>query len=93
MNQEAFVTGAPWALIYSGAKRGKVAPVFSRYGAVLKTHRLFRQYVWALALPQLWNEYSTRSHFVGPVETMWNVHANRMNRGLENEPLEIWRPY
>lgn len=33
------------------ARRGKVLPLLSKHGKFLKTHRIFRQYIWAWILP------------------------------------------
>lgn len=67
-------------LIYQFARRGKVLPVLSKYGKYLKTHRVFRQYIWAWLLPTtlLWT-WADFEH-IDNVEQLWKVHARRMQK-------------
>lgn len=94
------ITGALWYGIYTGARRGYVArkfgvtsALFSQYGRFLKTHRVFRQYLWALATPWLLGEYIARTLYVDNVNIHWAVHANRMRKGLLSEPKGVEVPF
>ena len=62
------------------------AAFFSQYGKLFGTHRLFRQYFWALAGPFLMVELFTRNRFVDNVNLHWAVHANRLNEGHLEDP-------
>jgi len=79
-------TAILWAFIYAGARKGFVAPIFSQYGRVAKTHRVFRQYLWSLIGPLFLAQYLTRTKFIDTINLQWAVHANRMRRGLLSDP-------
>jgi hypothetical protein len=52
--------------------------IFRQYGMFLKTHRIFRQYLWAALGPYAWAQLSTRAEFGNTVEVLWGTHATRM---------------
>jgi hypothetical protein len=65
-------------LFYQLAKRGVVLPLFKQYGSFMKTHRIFRHYLYTLILPlPLLLIYNT-SNYVNHVEYLWSVHQNRL---------------
>lgn len=66
-------------MLYGMAKRGVVLPILSKFGRVLKTHRLLRHYVWAWLLPNYLAWDVTNWYFLNQTEVLWSVHAERMN--------------
>ncbi|CAK63029.1 unnamed protein product (macronuclear) [Paramecium tetraurelia] len=88
----AIVTGASWTFLYQYAKRGQVLSILREYGSVLKTHRLFRQYLYTLVLPfAIANEY-TFVHYHDHIEQLWQVHANRLNKKDLSDPTGTQYP-
>jgi hypothetical protein len=62
------------------ARRNFVIPVLSKFGAFLKTHRLFRQYLWLAVLPYTFATLEANSIFAHQAERLWSIHANRLNK-------------
>jgi hypothetical protein len=38
-------------VLYQLARRNCVIPILRKYGKYFKTHRIYRQYLWAVVLP------------------------------------------
>ena len=48
---------------------------------MLKTHRLFRQYLALAFLPYLFAVGYTNHYFLNQTDKLWRIHANRLNKG------------
>lgn len=67
--------------MYQAARRGVVLPVLRQYGQFFKTHRIFRQYIWAAIIPTALSlAWVSEQNFCNVVQ-LWNVHARRLQRG------------
>ena len=54
-------------------------PIFKEYGTYFKTHRIFRQYLFALIVPPvLFTDYQNWSA-LGKTESLWATHSRRLN--------------
>lgn len=60
-----------------------MAPVLKQYGTYFKTHRVFRQYLYTLVLPVPLLVFINFRKFLNHTETLWTVHANRLNEQYE----------
>ncbi|EGR31862.1 hypothetical protein IMG5_100110 [Ichthyophthirius multifiliis] len=85
-------TGVTWFAIYSFARQGKVLPVLRQYGMFFKTHRIFRQYLWTLVLPILYQKNQLANKYYTHVETLQNIHVNRLNQHLLEDPIYTFYP-
>lgn len=61
------------------ARRGYVVPVLRQYGRFFKTHRVFRQYAWALVLPTTILATLVDLKHLDNVSELWATHSRRMN--------------
>jgi len=66
--------------VYSLAKQNVVLPFLSKFGRVLKTHRLFRHYLYLAVVPTVCAHVYTNWKFFGQAQHLWSVHAERLNR-------------
>lgn len=64
-------------------------PIFSKFGKVLKSHRLLRQYVWLALLPYTFATLHTNYYFLNQTEKLWKVHASRLNAGYSSPHLAL----
>lgn len=83
-----FVTAASWFSIFNLARRGYVTPIFRQYGHFFKTHRLFRQYLYALVLPYAVFTDCVNYSWLNHTEAFWAVHSRRMNAKYLCDNLE-----
>ena len=67
-------------LLHQLGRRGVVIPVLRKYGQFFKTHRIFRQYVWAAVLQTLLLQLETRWNHLDNVQQLWGVHARRLHQ-------------
>ena len=65
-------------MVYQLARRNIVIPVLSKFGASLKTHRLWRQYFWLAVLPYTIATFLANSDLANQAERLWSIHANRL---------------
>eukprot|EP01017_Pseudomicrothorax_dubius_P001133 TRINITY_DN0_c3630_g1_i4.p1 TRINITY_DN0_c3630_g1~~TRINITY_DN0_c3630_g1_i4.p1 ORF type:complete len:191 (-),score=49.76 TRINITY_DN0_c3630_g1_i4:92-664(-) len=79
-------------LLFNLARRGYVIPIFREYGLRFKTHRLFRQYLYVWLLPQIWAWDSTDFKHFTMIESLWAVHANRLNQNVFSDPNFTYHP-
>ena len=64
--------------VYQLAKQNYILPFFSKF-CMLKTHRLFRQYLALAFLPYLLSVSYTNYFFLYQTERLWATHATRLN--------------
>ena len=67
-------------------RRGMVPNLLSQYGRVLKTHRVFRQYIWLAVGPYLLSSLFLHYKYAPHVEALWTIHSNRLNKQLLDDP-------
>jgi len=76
-------------VIFNLARRGKVLPLLSQYGKFVKTHRIFRQYLYTLVAPTLLFTGLLNLKYLNHTEHLWATHARRMNKQYINNNLEL----
>ena len=81
-----YTTAALWTGIFLMAKNGYVMPFFKEYGAIFKTHRVFRHYFYALLFPMLYSAYNIDAKFHNHIEGCWRIHVNRLNNKMLGDP-------
>lgn len=56
------------------------------------THRVFRHYIWALVVPMLYSAYYLRYKYYTHIETLYTIHANRLNQQILSDPEYTYYP-
>eukprot|EP01016_Furgasonia_blochmanni_P042085 TRINITY_DN554_c0_g1_i4.p1 TRINITY_DN554_c0_g1~~TRINITY_DN554_c0_g1_i4.p1 ORF type:complete len:220 (-),score=72.00 TRINITY_DN554_c0_g1_i4:149-808(-) len=86
------VTALAWFTLFQCARQGYVFPVLREYGLFFKTHRLFRHYLYAAVVPITFAYFSLNHQFFPHVETLWNIHVNRLNQQILEDPQDTIYP-
>ena len=79
LRNSALIAAASWFAIYQFARKGIVFPVLREYGKILGTHRIFRQYMYALVVPAVASEALLNQKYYTHTEHLWHIHVNRLN--------------